>query len=179
MRRVRAADLAAQAGAGAIATAAMTAVMIPVQRATDRGHVPPDKIVREGLRRAGVEPSREGRHLLTAFAHLAFGAAMGPLLAVLRRRRIALSGLPAPIHGALFGLGVWVVSYGGWAPALALIPPPQRDRPGRQAGAIAGHLVYGAVLGALLDRPAFRASPGGAGRAASLLLRAPRLRQFA
>ena len=37
-------------------------------------------------------------------------------------------------------------------PALGALPPPDRDRPARQAVMLAVHLVYGSVLGALDDR---------------------------
>jgi hypothetical protein len=50
-------------------------------------------------------------------------------------------------------------------PALGLMPPPRRDRPGRPTAMIVAHLVYGTVLGSLADRrvprrpPALEASP--------------------
>jgi len=47
---------------------------------------------------------------------------------------------------------VWFVSYQGWVPALGLLPPAHRDRPGRPATMLIAHWVYGATLGACLGR---------------------------
>jgi hypothetical protein len=145
------ADMAKAAGAGAVATVAMTGVMHSLQRLFGGGRLPPSRIVDTTLRRAGTWAPRPARRALTAVAHLGFGAALGPVFAALYRRT-RRARLPAPTQGALFGLTVWASSYLGWLPALDLMPPAHRDRPNRQFAAAIAHLVYGGALAALLER---------------------------
>ena len=136
---------------GAAATAAMTLVMAGAQRAGLMGKMPPRKIVDSLLGRAtGRRPSRKTSRLLAAAAHLGFGAAAGAGYGLLARERRPLAAAAA--RGALYGTAVWLVSYAGWIPALGIMPPPDRDWPGRQATMLAAHLVYGATLGSLVRR---------------------------
>jgi hypothetical protein len=51
--------------------------------------------------------------------------------------------------GAVYGAAIWATMYGHVLPALGLMAPPERDRPGRPIVMLAAHLVYGAALGAL------------------------------
>ncbi len=129
---------------GAIATAAMSAVMLAGDRAGLMPEPPPTTITRDALEEVGVD-----RPALIAVAapaaHLAFGALGGALYVALRR---VLPG-PGWLLGILFGLSVWAVSYKGWIPGLGILPPPEHDRPGRPAVMIAAHVVYGIVLGRL------------------------------
>jgi hypothetical protein len=135
---------------GAVATLAMSGVMFGAQRAGWLGEMPPRKITRHALRRAGAREGRRTKDALGALAHVAFGAAAGSLFEGLHatwgRRGVG------PVRGAAFGVAVWLVSYAGWVPWLRILPPPQRDDPGRQASMLLAHLVYGAVLGGLADR---------------------------
>jgi hypothetical protein len=149
---------------GAFATVVMTGAMRVAQRAGWLGELPPRRITRLALRRAGQGGrSRRATSGLAALAHVGFGAAAGSAFEV----TFAPRGRPhgrGPLAGAAFGAAIWLVSYAGWVPALRLLPPPPRDRPGRQAALVLAHLVYGATLGALADlrsRPALRppASP--------------------
>ena len=55
------------------------------------------------------------------------------------------------LQGIVFGSAVWFVSYMGWVPALGLMPPPHRDRPGRQLVMVLAHWIYGATLGAVVQ----------------------------
>jgi hypothetical protein len=141
----------AGAGEGAIATAAMSGVMLGARRAGWLGEPPPRRITWRALRR-GLGPVRAwgARNPASVATHLAFGAAAGSLFEA-GYARWGRSG-SGPLAGAAFGAAVWLVSYAGWIPALGLLPPPHRDRPGRQGWMLAAHLVYGAVLGALADR---------------------------
>ena len=61
--------------------------------------------------------------------------------------------VPGWLVGVVYGLGVWAVSYKGWIPALGILPPPERDQPGRPVIMVAAHVVYGLVLGALVRAP--------------------------
>ena len=136
------------AGAGGVATAVMTAILGGAQKVGLLGTAPPKKIVRGLRRRAGLRgiPGSVD-DVLTAAAHLGYGVASGVVFAVLRRRYASRAQSTA--LGAAFGAALWGASYSGWVPAAGLLPPPHRDRPGRQPVLIAAHLVYGAVLGSL------------------------------
>jgi hypothetical protein len=136
---------------GVAATLAMSGVMLAAQRAGWLGEMPPRKITRFALRRARAgDTPRRTKSALATLAHLAFGATGGSVFES-SRARWGRGGY-GPVVGAAFGAAIWLVSYAGWVPALGILPPPQHDRAGRQAGILAAHLVYGAVLGALADR---------------------------
>ena len=137
------------AAAGAVATIGMSGLMA-VGRATGwLGRMPPEKITARALDALHVSRSREGQDALATVLHLAFGAGAGALFEPLRRA--ARVPVPAPLLGAAFGTLVWGVSYAGWIPALGIMPPPRRDRPGRPAVMLAAHWVYGGLLGALVS----------------------------
>ena len=143
------ATLGAGAVAGSVATGAMSAVMFGAKRLGLMGQMPPEKITARFLDRLGWT-SRSGptQDLLATIVHVGFGAAAGSLFAILERRYRP----PAPpvLAGIVFATGVWLVSYQGWVPALGIMAPPSRDRPGRPQSMLVAHLVFGAVLGALL-----------------------------
>lgn len=137
--------------AGVEATGAMTAVLGVAQRVGLLGRFPPKKIVNRALaatrvRRHASEPER---HALTALAHFGFGLAAGAVFGLIYRRTRNWPA-PAALQGALYGAAVWTLSYHGWVPALGIMPPPERDRPGRPATMLVSHLVYGAKLGSSL-----------------------------
>lgn len=138
------------AGAGSVATVAMSALMLAAQKAGLEGEQPPEAIVEAVLDAGDVDRSERTENALASVGHLAFGASCGAVYALLRR----WLDTPGPEvgHGAGFGLAVWAVSYQGWIPALGILPPPRRDRSDRQITMVLGHLVYGAILGALVGR---------------------------
>ena len=136
---------------GLVATAAMSVPMLVAGRAGVMGTLPPKRITEEAAESAGFEEAGETeRNLASTAAHLGFGASMGAIFYLLRGR-LRPPG-PSVAHGLGYGLVVWAVSYKGWVPALGILPPPERDRPGRRRTNVLAHLVYGAVLG-LLVRP--------------------------
>jgi hypothetical protein len=130
---------------GAAATVAMTASMLLAKRLGLMGRTPPSKLTARMMRRLGVPPVTPLHEVATTAGHFGYGAGLGALFAVLQPR---LPGPPA-VHGALFGAVVWAASYAGWIPAVGLMPPPHRDRPGRQLSMLVSHLIFGGVLGAL------------------------------
>ncbi len=138
------------AGAGAVATLVMSAVMLAAGKLGFHGKQPPEAIVEAALDTADIDRSERTEYVLASLAHLGFGSSMGGLFALLRR--IARTPGPEVLHGAGFGLGVWAVSYQGWIPALDILPPPSHDTSERPPTMIVAHLVYGAALGALVGR---------------------------
>lgn len=146
------ATLGAGAVAGSLATGAMSAVMFGAKRLGLMGEMPPEKITARFLDRLGwTSRSGPSQDLFATIVHVGFGSAAGSVFAILERRFRP----PAPpvLAGVVFATGVWLVSYQGWVPALGIMAPPSRDRPGRPQSMLVAHLVFGAVLGALLGRP--------------------------
>jgi hypothetical protein len=135
----------------------MSIVMLAAQRIGLMGEMPPEKITSAGLDRLGIRRSERSQQLMAGAAHLGFGAAAGSLFAAVQR--VTRMQTQPVLAGVGFGAMVWFVSYRGWVPALGIMPPPGRDRPGRPQSMLIAHLVYGAALGALVGRP----KPGGKG----------------
>lgn len=136
------------AAAGTAATGVMTAAMFTAQRAGLMGQLPPRKITAAALDAAGIRRTRKEEKAATAVTHLGFGAACGALFAFLGRRDKPLAR--AVLEGTVFGSAVWTISYVGWVPALRIMPPPNRDRPGRPTSMVVAHWIYGGVLAAIL-----------------------------
>lgn len=150
MDRLRA--LAAGAGAGAVATLVMTGAMVASERLGLMRRMPPGEISERVVERVqgGEEAPGQVVDLLAPVAHVGFGMAAGSVFGLLSLQ--VRPPLAPAVQGTLFGVGLWLVSYFGWLPALRLMPPPQRDQPGRQPAMLAAHLVYGGVLGRLAGR---------------------------
>jgi hypothetical protein len=145
-------SLAAYAAAGVVATVPMSMVML-VGGATGRmGTPPPRRIVDEAVERApGEAPSSGTRDAAATALHFALGSvvAVGVAPFLMLLRRVTPAPLRASLAGASFGTAVYAMNYAGLAPALGILPPPTRDRPGRQPTMLAAHLVYGVVVAAL------------------------------
>jgi hypothetical protein len=145
----------AAAAAGIIAIVPMSAVMLAADALGRMGTQPPRRIVDEAAERTpGPGPSEPARDLVATLLHVALGAllALGvlPVLALVRR---LLPAVPArgAVAGALLGGAVYTSNYAGLAPALGILPPPTRDRPGRQVTMAIAHLVYGVAVGVLVN----------------------------
>ena len=129
--------------AGFVGTAAMTAAMSRLHRALPRDErypLPPRELV-EPL--APTAPDGTVKDLALA-AHFGFGAGAGALIAAAAPRLG-----PAGWSGA--GVGVWALSYLGWAPLLMGMEWPHRHPARRNALMIGVHLVWGAVAGLTLQ----------------------------
>lgn len=137
--------IAAGSAGGALATVAMSGWMLAGQVVTAHGEQPPKRLLRGFAHRAGMPTNRRGvvTVLATAVAHLGFGSGCGAVYGAVVSRSSAY-------RGVAFGLGVWAISYAGWIPALDLLPPPHKDRPGRAWTIFTAHVVYGGALGAVL-----------------------------
>jgi hypothetical protein len=62
------------------------------------------------------------------------------------------SSVPSIPSAVAFGLVVWAASYAGWIPALGIMEPPGRDRPGRPTAMVVSHALFGLVLALVLRR---------------------------
>ncbi len=140
-------------GASAVATLAMSGLMLGAQRAGLMRKQPPEKITERFLDELHVQRSESAENAWSTIAHFGFGTACGGLFGALRGRLLRAH----PVNeGILFGTLVWAGSYCGWIPTLGIMPPPTRDRPGRSITMLAAHIVFGAVLGGLTPRVTVR-----------------------
>ncbi|HVH04692.1 MAG TPA: DUF6789 family protein [Myxococcota bacterium] len=152
--------------AGTTATAPMTVAMKALQQrapSARRRAIPPREITRELARRAGLPPRRNGaaEDAATTASHFGYGGAIGALYPY------TAAHLPAPtlVRGALFGAGVWAVSYLGWLPAAGILRPATREPAGRNAMMIGAHLVWGVATALLAVRLAQSEADGEEGDA--------------
>ena len=136
-------------GTGTLATACMGLVMLGLRsRRTHRAKHPPDKVTKGIVERIpGSKLNKHAPMLATAAAHEGYGVAAASLFALLWERFGPRRKWPV-IHGMLFSLGLWFVSYKGWLPGSNPTPSPTCDHRRRVATNLASHLAYGAVLGA-------------------------------
>src|SRR3954454_19740683 len=146
---IRAALAGTMVGVGA--TLGMSAVMMIGQRVGLAGRHPPEEIVdRSAERLTGRRMEERHADVAGAVAHLAFGGAGGALFAV--AWRMLRPPVPASLAGIGYAVGIWTASYLGWVPALGLMPPADKDDRSRQAVLVAAHVVYGAILGTIVER---------------------------
>jgi hypothetical protein len=139
---------------GALGTATMSLFMAAAHRSGMLGTPPPAIIADAAIDGRGDGGGASSRNALALAGHFGFGSAAGVLFGLLHRRfrpHRHSSIFPA-LQGVTFGLLVWAVSYKGWIPALGIMPPPERDRPGRPVTMIVAHIIYGATLGAVAGR---------------------------
>ena len=137
-------DVVRGAAAGLVATGAMSALMHALRDQV--GEQPPDAIVTSAADAADLDVPEPVLDAAAVAMHVGFGASIGGAYALLPRVG------PPVLRGVATGLAVYAVSYQGWIPALGILPPATRDRPGRPAVIIAAHVVYGAVLGLVEER---------------------------
>lgn len=138
---------------GVLATVPMTVTMFGARGLGLMRELPPKTITDAALDGAEVDTPESGASALAGVAHLAYGAGCGALYAaVVPPCRVSTGA----VLGMTFGTAVWFASYQGWVPAVGIMPPASRDRPGRPATMFIAHLVFGATLGALLAHRARR-----------------------
>lgn len=135
--------------AGVVATAPMTVLMRRLHRRLpphERYPLPPQQITARLARSVGLNAgvrNPQAWEIKTHVAHYGYGAACGGVYALVEPH---LPGRHAVAKGAIFGLGVWTISYLGLLPAARILPPATRDYRERNAVMIAAHLVYGTAL---------------------------------
>ncbi|WP_067181943.1 hypothetical protein [Microtetraspora niveoalba] len=130
------------AAGGALATVALTAVSL----AGDQAGLMRDRP--SGRPAPAPSPRRTPRRSRPAesLAHFGFGVASGVVFCTLTRERASL-----PL-GVGYALTAWLASRRGWVPRIGILPPESRDDSCRAAVLAAGHVVYGMVLVATLNR---------------------------
>jgi uncharacterized protein YfiM (DUF2279 family) len=129
--------------AGAIASVATGLVFLAARRTGTVMKVAPEEITETALDSAGVDASEPTDNAIATVSHLAFGAAAGAGYALIQqhlRLRPAAGGL------GFAGL-LLVASYEGWVPAVGALPPLHEQTRGQRWTLVAGHVVYGIVLG--------------------------------
>ncbi len=143
---------------GVVGTAGMSAFMLAAGKAGLMGEHPPDTIAGATLDAVGIHTrDEEDQDALATLLHFGFGIGSGMLFGVLHRR--LPFRVPAVLHGMLFASTIWVTSYQGWIPALGIMPPASEDRPDRPRVMYLAHLIFGALLGAIVARRAADEEP--------------------
>lgn len=138
--------------AGAVATGPMTVAMIFLHRRLPRRErypLPPRGVVEKMTQAFGArqELDESTKSALTMVAHFGYGSAMGLLYAFLTGEVRAA----AVLKGILFGLLVWAGSYLGLLPVVGILKPAT-ERPARRNLLLIGvHIVWGAMLGRLVE----------------------------
>lgn len=146
--------LLAGAVAGLSGTGPMTVVMRGLHALLPRREqypLPPQEITSRVSHAVGVESEVDHRlewELKTHVMHYAYGTGCGAAYATIEE---ALPGPPA-VKGALFGIGVWTVSYLGWLPVAGIHRPATREPAGRNAVMLFAHVVWGASTAMILER---------------------------
>ncbi len=136
---------------GLAGTATMSVLMLAARAAGLTGALPPEALAGAGLAAGGAaRPAAETKDAAAVALHFGFGGGVGALYGLFRRR--LRPPVSAPLEGCLLGSLIWFVSYKGWVPALGIMPPPERDRPGRPVTMLLAHWIYGWTLVAILDR---------------------------
>jgi uncharacterized membrane protein YagU involved in acid resistance len=139
--------------AGLGAAIPMTLAMEVMHRALpqhERYPLPPREITEKLIADAGLrEQLDEAEHVgLSLLSHFSYGAAAGAVYATLAQKYTL-----SPLSGGItFGLGLWIVSYLGWVPAAGILRPAIKHPPRRNALMLTAHVIWGSVLGLLVDR---------------------------
>jgi hypothetical protein len=144
-------DLAAGAVAGTAGTIVMSTLMLTAQRAGLLGEQPPRKLSDAVLDAvAGGRADERSRRVGTTIVHLGIGATAAAIHQV--GRHLAGDPRPAALWGGGFGAVFWALNYGFVAPAVGIMPSPDKDRPGRAPIMLAANIVWGAVSAVVGDR---------------------------
>jgi hypothetical protein len=104
-----------------------------------RLHPPPQAVAYNVARAVGIAPERLPwlvRNTYWIAAHFAFGTSLAA----------ARQLLPAPRSGVVYGLSVWLLTYGAALPAARIYPAPRRDHALRVASGVIAHAIFGASL---------------------------------
>lgn len=137
--------------AGTIGTLAMSALMLPATWLGILGTQPPrritDRMVDAGG--SGWRTRERERRIGTALVHLGIGVGAGAALGI--ARELGIAPRLTPVKGLAIGSAFWAINYIGIAPALGMLPRPDRDRPGRPQIMLAANALFGAVTATIIE----------------------------
>lgn len=144
---------------GALAGIAGTAMMTLMMRKVAPKVIPEEMRPDEFIPKKSVEWAEEqlghpdalteSQEMKAAMAaHFTYGSGNGALYGLLRS---GAADVPAPLLGALFGVGLWAVGFGGWMPALGIMEPPSEKPLKKLPMPIMAHVVYGATTALAYD----------------------------
>jgi putative membrane protein len=139
-------DIAKGALAGLAGTAAMTFMMwVVAPRVVPKDMRPtefiPKSVVESGEKQAGHPNALLGHEKQAGYAaHFAYGAGLGMLYGAARER---LPQLPAPVMGALFGVGIWAVNFEKTLPALGIQPRVTEQPMKKRPMPLMAHVIFG------------------------------------
>ncbi len=95
----------------------------------------------------GASLSGSARTATGAAMHFVYGGFWGAVYGLIQ----ASVGLPAALHGLLYGLVVWLIGPVTLVPAMGIMPPPQEQGARRALLVAAFHVAYGLALGLVFD----------------------------
>ena len=136
---------------GAVGTTLMSEVLAFARSAgLFPDEIPQEQIFEAAERKAGLSDAIPDAISEAGWIsnHFSYGAVAGAVYGLLQGKVIRMPGAFVPA-GAVFGLALWAIGFGGWAPLAGLYPPPTEDQPRKQWAEIAAHLVYGGATATL------------------------------
>lgn len=139
---------------GVVGTTTMSAAMLAAKRAGLVGRLPPERITQRAFFKGLRRRHKRTKNVTATLLHFAFGAVGGAGFGVLQQ--YLPRAVPRPLAGIAYGTMIWLVSYGGWIPALRLMPPVHRDRPDRPVVMVLAHWIYGATMATVVAQLARR-----------------------
>lgn len=137
---------------GTLATGPMTLAMFALQKtlpSEEKSPLPPATLSHQTAQAVGATNllNTERREALTMVSHFAYGIACASIYAMGKKILDKKADTSPILSGALFGAGVWTVSYLGWTPVFGFRANAFNMPAKRNALMIAAHLVWGACLG--------------------------------
>lgn len=140
------------AEAGLVATVPMTGFMLAMHQLLPRWQkyaLPPEQITAKVAKRTGLKKNlgKQERLGITLGTHFLYGASAGAAYGI----TFSWLPLPALLKGPLYGLILWAAGYLGWVPAMDLLLSAAKQPTQRTGLMIVAHLVYGSVVGLLVE----------------------------
>lgn len=109
------------------------------------GEIPHKEIVENFERKTGLDEvlPEAVTEVSWITQHFVYGTVAGMVYGLIQSK-IKMSGAFVPA-GITFGLSLWAIGFGGWAPLAGLYPSPAEDEKRTLWSEVAAHLVYGGV----------------------------------
>ncbi len=139
-------DLVRGAISGVVGTTLMSEILAFAKSAGFfPDEIPHKQIVENAAEKVGVADELSGGAMEATWItqHFIYGTVAGSVYGLVQNR-LKLPGALVPAS-AVFGLALWAIGFGGWAPLAGLYPGPTEDQPRKQGAEIFAHLVYAGV----------------------------------